>query len=132
MITEYRQLVFPRADIIMALSGLRKAQGSPLPAGSITKFVVSAEEAISVSIYVSPEKRARTSEEFTFNEGEIAAALVLYCVNQGIPLPAKSTKVLQLFGDTLILQLAINAKKSVDFEDVPMPWHGSSLKAGVG
>lgn len=109
MVSETRTIVFTNPEVARAVAAYRRSRNSPLPAGEI----------VDVTLAASPEIYARGrvvdphtghSHEFRLQGAELGAAMIMFCLNEHIPLPASnSSKRLQLFGDSLGLVLHINA-----------------------
>jgi hypothetical protein len=109
MITEIRQLIFPRDELIRALVVMRKKRGQALPAGNVidVEYGTAKKGEITVSLNVALDGSGGR-EVFTFDTNEIAAALIMHCIEHRIPLPAKANKSLQVIGDSLALVASLN------------------------
>src|SRR5262245_37125063 len=102
MTTEIRQIVFQQTELCAAIHDYKKRRAEPLPPGSI----------IGVTCGDGPDPTATLTIRndstngviiVTFNAEEIAAALILFCINRRIPLPAKAGKKLVRYGDSFAL-----------------------------
>ena len=107
MPTEIRNIIFTTNEVLFAVKDFRQRKKDPLPTGSI----------LACSIYDRPQAHAEIEmacdpdgQKLTImleNE-ELAAALILFCINRKIPLPASAAKVLQVFDGKLSMVVTIN------------------------
>jgi hypothetical protein len=108
MPTEIRHIIFKREELLTALTEYRARLGLPLaPAPTVTLDIVSGPE-----LLITLELRSndgKKPQQVTFEAEEIGAALIMFCINMKIPLPATSaTKKVQMFGDSLGLVILKN------------------------
>lgn len=123
MPAELRHLLFPPTEVVNAVREYHRRFGTPLPAGSVVECgpegAGAQEGAVRFRIVLAspPAKGAapgRSVEdvrrEMVIESHVLVAALILYCRDQRIPLPATATKSLQRFGNQVCLIATIGAK----------------------
>ena len=100
MPTEIRNIIFSTNEVLFAVKDFRQRKKDPLPSGSILDCKMIEEPKVHVQIEMAcdPDGHKRT---LTFESEELAAALILFCINRRIPLPADALKILQLFDGEL-------------------------------
>ena len=111
MITEIRQLIFPEDDLVRALLNLRRKRGTPMSSGSVLRVDVhtASNQDVSVNLKVAHDDRTGNTD-YPFAKEEIAAALIMYCIDERIPMPVKANKSVHLVGQNVALVLTINLK----------------------
>ncbi len=100
MPTEIRNIIFSTNEVLFAVKDFRQRKKDPLPSGSILdcKMIEKPEVHARIEMACDPDGAKRT---ITFESEELAAALILFCINRRIPLPANAIKILQLFDGEL-------------------------------
>ena len=107
MPSEVRNIVFEREEIVRALTAYRKRKGKPIPSGTVFKYVIESEPAVRVALAVAVDGEDRLVH-LEFPSEEVGAALVMHCIQDKIPLPARGArKALQVVGDCLSLVVSI-------------------------
>lgn len=109
MAKEYRQIVFQPREVVRAIVDYRRWRKDPLPEGKFTRFEMRADP-LHADLGVTPEG-AEAERTFTIQQDEIASALILFCINSKIPIPAKSKKDVKYVGDQLALTIAIDEQE---------------------
>ena len=123
MPTELRHLLFQPAEVLDALREYYRRLDSPLPADGVAwcgpEGAESQDGAVGFRVvFTPPAAKARvpgrlvenTQREMVVDSHVLAAALILYCRDRRIPLPAIATKSLQRFGSQVCLIATIRAK----------------------
>jgi hypothetical protein len=105
--TEIRHIIFSSEELFVALKDYRKRRREPLPTGSVVKFTLEQVPALSVAVRIAPDT-GEPERVFVANRDELATALIMYCIDNKIPMPVKSTKFLQIFGGSLGLVITKN------------------------
>jgi len=109
MATEIRTIIFTRDEVLRAVTDLRRRKGAPLPPGAVFKFSLHSNPTIQLGLAIAVDGEERL-ESVEFYGDELGAALVMFCIANKIPLPARNaTKRLRVFGDSLGLVISINA-----------------------
>ncbi|MEA1938022.1 MAG: hypothetical protein U9N14_02890 [Pseudomonadota bacterium] len=109
---ELRCIVFNQDEIILALRNQRKRRGDTFPAGDITRIAIKPTRPVSVTVHIKAEEGAEESP-FTFEQTEIAAALIAHCIERKVPLPFKAKKFITVYGGEITLMVTMN------FQDDP-------------
>lgn len=108
MPTEIRHIICNAAEVIAALQLFYKTRQKPLPAGSVASLVIQ-DEPLSAVLEIESDKDGKRIRVQCGGE-EMAAALILFCRENHIPLPADGQKVLQKFGDSVGLIVTRNPR----------------------
>jgi hypothetical protein len=107
MPTELRHIVFTPNEVLRSITQYRHRRREPLPSGTISNLKIEEKPDVHVVIYITGDTR-KTVEEVVFQGAELAAALVMYCIERKIPLPAaRAKKTLRVFDKQLGLEVAI-------------------------
>ena len=101
MASEYRMIFFDQNELCRALIEYNRQRRTPFPPGHLRKVVIGLS-ALTVTIQVDPDKGGET-EMVTFDTPSIAAALIIFCKDRKIPLPAKSSKEMRVVADRLCM-----------------------------
>lgn len=121
--TELRHILFRPAEAILAVRDYYRRLQQPLPSGAVVSCAVETEEpggAVRLRIKVALDPPGgliyskpsdATQKEFVIEGSSLAAALILYCNTQHIPLPAGADKSLQRFGEQLGLVVTVGSKR---------------------
>jgi len=105
MATEYRRIVFSPKETVRAIVDYRKWRKDPLPEGRFVKFEMRADP---ISADFSIHAGGDAPREFAAAADELASALILFCINNKIPIPAKSKKDIKYVGEKLALTITID------------------------
>ena len=104
MTTEIRQIAFQPAEVCAALQDYRRRRNEPLPAGSIANVDFGTGPDIVVTLTIENDSTG-ARHEVAFTTEIVAAALILFCINRKIPLPATAQKKVQRIGDSIGLTM---------------------------
>jgi hypothetical protein len=94
---ELRQVVFRPTEVVDAINAYYRHRQKKMPSGNITMFSVT-DTPVTVKLEVLGVDDGGPSELQVMPE-ELAAALILHCINHHIPLPADADKSLRKVGD---------------------------------
>jgi hypothetical protein len=108
MPTEIRHIICNAAEVISALQLFYRTRQKPLPAGSVVSLTIQ-DDPLSAILEIESDKDGKRIRVQSGGE-EMAAALILFCRESHIPLPADGQKVLQKFGDSLGLIVTRNSR----------------------
>jgi hypothetical protein len=97
---EFRTIIFSEGEVKEALSQFSTGIGRRLPNPKLTGLQLSADGEIKAKV---PSNSA--SDEITFLQHEIAAAMILFCTKKSIPLARRSIKSLSVADGSLSLRL---------------------------
>ena len=121
--TELRHLLFRPPEALQAIKEYHRRLGMPLPAGAVTHCAPESEGVSGTVLFrirlipdraESPSPPAPGTEEpldVVIGGATLAAALILYCRDRRIPLPAGADKSLQRFGEQVCLVTTFNPKQ---------------------
>jgi hypothetical protein len=105
MATELRLITFREAELIRAVTGYHRRRGLPIPNGAVESARVT--EFGNVAAVLTIRDDAGDVTELNVSDEELAAALLLYCFDRKIPLPAESEKRLYRVGGEIGLVISI-------------------------
>jgi hypothetical protein len=109
---EVRQITFNGAEIANAITDYHRRRNLPMPSGNIVRVRVTADPEISATLRIQDDANRMNTVEVS--AATLAAALILFCINRGIPLPAEAEKRLQRIGDEDIALLVIRRYRRLD------------------
>ena len=110
MPSEIRHIIFQEAEVGRALRTYRERTGTVVKAAEAATYTnerIGAGEELRFSMTVGSGPNSQT---LSAAGSELAAALILYCRGQRIPLPAGASKSLQRFGSQLCLVVTTNPR----------------------
>lgn len=114
MPSELRHIIFRAVEVLGAVKEYRRRMQLPLISGSIIRFSIEDTPHHRAELVVMPD--SGPPEVVTVFENEVlAAALILFCRDRKIPLPADGEKSLQKIGSNLAMIVSRNPKG----EDLP-------------
>lgn len=93
MPSDIRHIVFLPSELLAAVSRFRARSGRPLPQGATVR---AAAPGVRVEVVAGAGPA-----DMVLEGDEVAAALILYCIDYGIPLPQESSKFVQRFGSQI-------------------------------
>lgn len=107
MPTEFRQIEFQKTEFFSAVRDYRARRGEPLPLGSVLGIDFGEQPDIKAKIRISSDEGDDVTEIELAPE-IIAAALILFCINRKIPLPAHAQKSIKRLGANIGLVINID------------------------
>jgi len=123
LVSELRHILFRPFEVVEAFKEYARRSGTRLPAGSVVSCGPENDGTgtpIRFRIVIAPDlthdkaappARGTPHREIAIDSATLAAALILYCRDRRIPLPATADKSLQQFGDQVCLLATINPKQ---------------------
>jgi hypothetical protein len=110
MPTEMRHILFTPNEVLRSITQYRARRREPLPRGTISGLKIEQRPNIHVVLSITGDAQ-KTAEQVVFQGAELAAALVMFCIERKIPLPATgATKTLRVFDEQLGLEVAIGGE----------------------
>ena len=121
MPSEIRHVLFRPAEVIDAIRLYHQRLGASLPTGTVSRCGPESDQAggnVRFRIVVQPDL-SRDAPPVAGQEGTVevvvegsnlAAALILYCRERQVPLPASAHKSLQCFGEQVGLVATLNTR----------------------
>ncbi|MQP66774.1 hypothetical protein GE253_15670 [Niveispirillum sp. SYP-B3756] len=97
---EIRHILFSQEEVIRAVVEYHRRSGNPLPAGSVIRIEVMPDP-VRCALHFARDDNSR--QVAWVDNQPLAAALIMFCINQRIPLPTKSTKLLDVMNDKVTL-----------------------------
>ena len=111
MPSEVRQLLFQAREQILAVMEYYQRRGLPLPVGTASRIAIVEAQPIHAILDITTDQGETVNIEL--NAETLAAALILYCINRKIPLPADADKKLKrVQEDAIALVVVKHAKLS--------------------
>lgn len=107
---ELRCLVFTDQEVVGAILDRRRRRREPGLPGTVTGISYQAEDGLDAVLDLMTDQG--DTESMTVPEHEVTAALVAYCMNRRIPLPADADKFLYLVNDNLTLMITLNFNRA--------------------
>ncbi|WP_246832879.1 hypothetical protein [Thalassospira sp. MCCC 1A01428] len=100
---ELRCIIFENVEIIRAITGHRRRTGKPLPPGQLGKLKISTSPEIVVTLELLPDDGH--SLFIPSSGAELAAALIAYCIDLRVPMPASAQKALTVLDGHIALKI---------------------------
>lgn len=107
---ELRCLVFSDQEVVSAIIDRRRRRREPNLAGTVAGIAYKAEDGLDAVLHLATERG--DTESVVVPEEEVTAALIAYCMNRRIPLPADADKFLYLVNDNLTLMITLNFNRA--------------------
>ncbi len=109
MPSEHRQIVFARNELDAAIAAYRESHDDSIPEGRITECSIDAHTRIAVMVgFLEDGEDAPKVAEISAST--VAAALISYCMEKGIPIPRQSHKTVQQLGDNIALVVRVGSQ----------------------
>jgi hypothetical protein len=109
---EVRLIIFDRLEVLSALTEYRRRRGKPLPPSDHVEVSIRSKPRILVDLAVVPEGK-QAPIELVFDGEELAAALIMFCIDRKIPMPAAGvSKSIRLVDDSIALQILKDVDKT--------------------
>lgn len=105
MAKEFRQIVFTPKEIVRAVVDYRKWRKDALPEGRWVTFDMLTDP---ISVALAIQAQGDAPKTFHIPQDELASALILFCINAKVPIPAKSQKDVGYVGEQMALSITMN------------------------
>jgi hypothetical protein len=123
---EHRTIRFEQAEVVQAVREYLRRRGQQLPAGTISAVHVgdAGEELVQYTMIVTGYRmpqigrampRDPDRHEVVLKGASLKAALILYCRDLKIPLPAAASKVLRWVEPYVCLTMELKTSATIDF-----------------
>ncbi len=109
MASEYRLIFFDQNELCRALIEYNRQRRTPFPPGNLKKVVID-RDSMGVTIHIDMDSGKTTT--VAFDPSSVAAAMIVYCRERKIPLPAKSTKEMRMVADRLCFLIRIKGSSA--------------------
>ena len=118
MPSELRHILFRASEVVEALRNHQVRMGQPIPRGQVLDCGAdTSAAALRFRLELAPEPAdafgsalKTVKQEFVFEAPTITAALINYCRDRKIPLPAKAEKSVRQFGEQVGLVTTYNIR----------------------
>lgn len=114
MVSETRSLLFSEEEVLCALKVVMQQRGDAPPSAAVPELTLAETKdgELEARITHTPILDGDVST-YTFTAAEVGAALILYCMRLGIPLPKKVDKAVELRGDraALIIRMETDVRQ---------------------
>jgi hypothetical protein len=104
---EMRQIMFGPPEIMTAILEYHRRRSIALPAGTAVRCFITDEPELSAILFIQGDGAGMT--ELPLTAETLAAALILYCINRRIPLPAEAEKRLRKLADDRVALFMIKS-----------------------
>jgi hypothetical protein len=104
MASEYRLIFFDQNELCRALIEYNRQRRTPFPPGNLRKVQIDRDR---LSVTIQIDQDSGDVKSVTFDTASVAAALIVYCRDRKIPLPAKSNKEMRLVANRLCFLIRI-------------------------
>lgn len=111
MLKEIRSILFAQQELEEAFKLFHTSVQAILPAGRIISFQVAGNKEATVKVNVVAQEGEVS--EVIIASAHVAAAMLHYCIQNGIPVPRKAKKKIELIDGCLALTLTLEAVKAV-------------------
>ncbi len=109
---EFRCIIFNEQEVLTAIIERRRRAREPLPAGTIRGVAYDIREKGAVLAEITVADDHGKTDVVLVPVAELAAALIDYCLNRRIPLPAGSRRWIEVINRSeLILLMTVQAKR---------------------
>ncbi|MBI1206423.1 MAG: hypothetical protein GC191_03935 [Azospirillum sp.] len=105
---ELRCFVFTEQELAKAVIDRRRRVHEFVPEGTVKRVVLTNEPGGGVETVLHLSDDTGNERALTLPEAEVTAALVQFCMNRKIPMPADSEKYLQVIRGVITLMIAMN------------------------
>ena len=109
MPTEVRHIIFTSEELFEALKIFRDRRRSPMPDAPIDRLAILSDPDIRAIVVFGPASDGTRPAPVEADADEVATAIILFCIDNKIPLPVTSSKHLQMFGGSVGLVIHKNA-----------------------
>ena len=119
MPTEVRQIIFTSEELYDAVRVFRLRRRAPLPAAPLDRLALVADPEIRALVVFVADSSGQRPPPVEVGSDELATALILYCIDNKIPIPVAATKHIQMFGGSIGLVIHKNAQSTAQPHHVP-------------
>jgi hypothetical protein len=110
MPSEVRQLLFKSREIIVAITEYFHRRGLNLPIGTASRVTIAEGQPIQAILDIVTD--GGETVDIEVDAEELAAALILYCINRKIPLPVEAEKRLQRIHEDSVALVVVKRTKA--------------------
>ncbi|RCK43769.1 hypothetical protein [Thalassospira profundimaris] len=103
---EIRCIVFEDGELIKALLAHGRRTGKALPAGHISSFEIQRSKDVIARMTITSDEGGKTI--VPTSGAELAAAMIAYCIDRKVPVPAQSAKSITVIDDHVALKITMS------------------------
>ncbi|WP_033069382.1 hypothetical protein [Thalassospira australica] len=103
---EIRCIVFEDGELIKAILAHGRRTGKALPAGQISSFEIERSPEVIARMTITPDAGQKTIVPTT--GAELAAAMIAYCIDRKVPVPAHAAKSITIIDDQVALKIRMS------------------------
>lgn len=104
MVDELRMLTFNASEVEEALVAFAEATDRGLPKGRVKQVNLTRDKEVRATLQFEPD-----DEKATFNEYEMAVAMLRFCAKQNIPVPKRGQKAVSIADGAVRLSIALKS-----------------------
>ena len=122
MVSELRYIAFSYEDALNGVVDYLLRRQKRLPSGNIVSVRFDGNPSVAARIGIARDDTG-VLEQLTLKTEELAAALVLFCIKNGIPLPRHSRKTIKVVPDgiALVIGMGLKDEEVAPFYDAEAP-----------
>lgn len=109
MPSEFRRLLFTEKELTAAIVEHCRVSNHSLPSGTVLGCSARGEPEVSVRIEMLDDTDGKRYA-ITLHPEFVGAALIRHVIKQGIPLPRRASKILEVSGDRVALLLTLGGE----------------------
>lgn len=106
---EIRCIVFEDGELIKALLAHARRTGKGLPAGQITSFEIERGKDVIAKLTITADEG--NIMVVPASGAELAAAMIAYCIDRKVPVPANAAKSITMLEDNVALKIMMTGEK---------------------
>lgn len=103
---EIRCIVFEDGELIKALLAHNHRTGKTLPVGQISSFEIERSKDVVARMTITSDEGAKTV--VPTSGVELAAAMIAFCIDRKVPVPAHSAKSITVIDDHVALKITMS------------------------
>lgn len=108
---ELRALCFETTDIVRAVVPFLQGRGEDIPRGMVEDVALASGPPFSCTLTILDDDGHRHSR--VVDEATCAAALIAFCMDRRVPLPADATRQLEAVGGQAVMTFRVNGRRSL-------------------
>ncbi|MFV1851930.1 MAG: hypothetical protein ACMZ66_14660 [Thalassospira sp.] len=106
---EIRCIVFDDGELIKALLAHGRRTGKGLPAGQISSFEIERGKEVIAKMTITADDGNKMV--VPTSGAELAAAMIAYCIDRKVPVPAHAAKSITVLDDHVALKITMSGEK---------------------
>ncbi|HAY50238.1 MULTISPECIES: hypothetical protein [Thalassospira] len=102
---EIRCIVFEDGELIKALVAHGRRTGKSLPPGQISSFEIERSKEVVARMTITSDEGQKTV--IPTSGAQLAAAMIAYCIDRKVPVPAHAAKSITVIDDHVALKITM-------------------------